>query len=73
VFKYTHLTLQYVLYITVLLHVAGALQHHYVRKDSVLRRMLSSTAPLPDLGRYGLDKGRGERLYGEPAQPGAKK
>ena len=73
VFKYTHLTLQYVLYITVLLHVAGALQHHFVRRDSVLRRMLSSTAPLPDMGRYGLDKGPGERLYGQPAQPGAKK
>jgi len=73
IFKYTHLTLQYVLYLTVLLHVAGALQHHFVRRDSVLRRMLSSTRPLPDLWRYGLDKGPGERLYGQPAQPGAKK
>ena len=45
VFKYAHLTLQFVLYLTVLLHVAGALYHHNVRKDGVLRRMLSSTAP----------------------------
>ena len=73
VFSYAHFTLQFVLYVTVLLHVAGALQHHFVRRDSVLRRMLSSTAPLPDMGRYGLDKGPGERLYGQPAQPGAKK
>lgn len=51
VFKYIHLTLQYVLYLTVALHVAGALQHHFVRKDSILRRMLSSTAPLPELRR----------------------
>jgi cytochrome b561 len=73
VFKYMHLTLQYVLYLTVFLHVAGALQHHFVRKDSVLRRMLSSTAPLPDMWRYGLDKRPGERLYGQGAQPGAKR
>jgi methylmalonyl-CoA mutase cobalamin-binding subunit len=33
------------------LHVAGALQHHLVRKDGVLRRMLSPTAPLPDVRR----------------------
>ena len=51
VFKYAHLALQFVLYITVLLHVAGALQHHLVRKDGVLRRMLSSTAPLPEMRR----------------------
>jgi cytochrome b561 len=51
IFKYAHLTLQYVLYLTVLLHVSGALQHHFVRKDGVLRRMLSSTAPLPEMRR----------------------
>ena len=50
-FKYAHLTLQFVLYATVILHVAGALQHHFVRKDGVLRRMLSSTAPLPEMRR----------------------
>jgi cytochrome b561 len=51
VFKYAHLTLQFVLYATVILHVAGALQHHLVRKDGVLRRMLSSRAPLPEFPR----------------------
>ena len=50
-FKYAHLTLQYVLYLTVALHVAGALQHHLVRKDGILRRMLSSETPLPELPR----------------------
>jgi cytochrome b561 len=50
-FKYAHLTLQFVLYVVVLLHVGGALQHHLVRKDAILRRMLSSTAPLPELRR----------------------
>ena len=45
-FKIAHLSLQWLLYLTVLLHVAGALQHHLVRKDWVLRRMLSSQAPL---------------------------
>jgi cytochrome b561 len=52
IFKYAHLTLQFVLYITVVLHVAGALYHHNVRKDGILRRMLSSTAPLPELRRH---------------------
>ena len=47
-FRTLHLTLQWALYTVVLLHVAGALQHHLVRKDGVLRRMLSSTAPLPN-------------------------
>jgi cytochrome b561 len=46
VFKSIHLTLQYVLYAVVALHVGGALQHHLVRKDWVLRRMLSSREPL---------------------------
>ena len=46
-FKLAHLTLQWLLYLTVLLHVAGALQHHFVRRDWVLRRMLSSQVPLP--------------------------
>lgn len=46
VFKGVHLTLQFVLYAVVALHVAGALQHHLIRRDGVLRRMLSPTAPL---------------------------
>jgi cytochrome b561 len=48
VFKYAHLSLQFVLYAVVVLHVAGALQHHLMRRDGVLRRMLSSTAPLQE-------------------------
>ncbi len=63
VFKWTHLILQFVLYITVILHVAGALQHHFVRRDGVLRRMLSSTEPLPEL-RSALDKRAADELYG---------
>jgi cytochrome b561 len=51
VFSYVHFTLQFVLYATVILHVAGALQHHLVRQDGVLRRMLSSSAPLPEVRR----------------------
>jgi cytochrome b561 len=73
VFKYAHLSLQFVLYLTVLLHVAGALYHHYVRRDPVLRRMLSSTAPLPALRQGALDKRPDERFYDRPAQRGARK
>jgi cytochrome b561 len=51
IFKYAHLTLQFVLYATVVLHVAGAFNHHLVRKDGVLRRMLSSTSPVPEMRR----------------------
>jgi cytochrome b561 len=51
VFKNIHLALQFALYAVVLLHVAGALQHHFVRQDGVLRRMLSSRSPLPELRR----------------------
>jgi cytochrome b561 len=51
VFKYAHLTLQFVLYLTVILHVAGALQHHFVRRDGVLPRMLSSTGRLLEMRR----------------------
>lgn len=48
-FKLAHLYLQYLLYAVVALHVAGALQHHYMRKDGVLLRMTSSTRPLPPM------------------------
>lgn len=48
-FKLAHLYLQYALYAVVALHVAGALQHHYQRKDGVLLRMTSSTKPLPPM------------------------
>ena len=39
----THGTLAAVLAVVVALHVAGALKHHFIHKDDVLRRML----PLP--------------------------
>ncbi|MFO1074740.1 MAG: cytochrome b [Geminicoccaceae bacterium] len=45
-FEIAHLSLQWLLYLVVVLHVAGALNHHLVRKDWVLRRMTSSTVPL---------------------------
>ena len=36
----THHTLAWVLVAVVVLHVAGALKHHFVLRDDVLRRML---------------------------------
>jgi cytochrome b561 len=41
--KETHDTLALVLYAIVFLHVVGALNHHFVLKDDVLRRMLPFT------------------------------
>lgn len=46
-----HRSVIWILLAVVGLHVAGALQHHLVRRDGILRRMLSSTARLPDAGR----------------------
>jgi cytochrome b561 len=46
VFKAIHLSLQWALYLVAALHVAGALQHHFVRRDGVLQRMLSPTQPI---------------------------
>jgi cytochrome b561 len=43
----THVTLALVLAVVVTLHVAGALKHHFIHKDDVLRRML----PLPSKGK----------------------
>jgi cytochrome b561 len=40
-----HITLAYVIFGLVMLHVAGALWHHFVRRDTVLSRML------PGVGR----------------------
>jgi cytochrome b561 len=39
----THETLVWVLYVIVALHVLGALKHHFMLKDNVLRRMLPFT------------------------------
>ncbi len=38
--KETHHALAFTLYVVVSLHVLGALKHHFVMKDDVLRRML---------------------------------
>lgn len=46
VFEAVHVTAQWGLYAVAALHVAGALQHHLIRRDFVLRRMLSSERPL---------------------------
>jgi len=46
IFKQSHLTAQWLLYAVVAMHVGGALQHHLIRRDHVLRRMLSSKTPL---------------------------
>ncbi|HEY6130826.1 MAG TPA: cytochrome b/b6 domain-containing protein [Halioglobus sp.] len=40
VFKASHEMLSLVLIVLVLLHVAGAFKHHFIYKDSVLKRML---------------------------------
>jgi cytochrome b561 len=47
VFKIVHIGLTFLLYATAALHVAGALQHHLVRKDGILQRMLSSRGAVP--------------------------
>ena len=39
----THQTLAWTLFVVIGLHVAGALKHHFVHKDNVLRRMLPFT------------------------------
>ncbi len=46
-FKVAHQAGQLLLLAVVALHIAGALQHHLIRRDWVLRRMMSSTASLP--------------------------
>jgi polyisoprenoid-binding protein YceI len=35
--------------VTILLHIAGALKHHFIDKDATLRRMTGGAATLPDL------------------------
>ena len=49
-FQLAHLSLQWLLYATVAVHVTAAYHHHLVRKDWVLSRMMSSTQPLDDAG-----------------------
>lgn len=40
-FQVTHKWLGYALIVTIILHVAAALKHHFINKDDILRRMLS--------------------------------
>jgi cytochrome b561 len=40
----THISLSYLLYAVVALHVAAALKHHFILRDDVLRRMLPGTS-----------------------------
>jgi cytochrome b561 len=47
--KLVHLVGHWLVFLVVGLHVAGALQHHLMRRDGILRRMLSSTAPIGQL------------------------
>ena len=51
-----HFILIVVLVLSILLHVAGALKHHFVDRDSTLRRMLpgASNAPQPPAQHHSL-------------------
>lgn len=60
IFQSLHIALTFVLYLTAALHVAGALQHHLVRRDGVLARMLSTRAPVSV--REAVPEGRGARV-----------
>lgn len=42
-----HLVLERVLVVTLLVHIAGALKHHFVDRDATLRRMLPGAHPHP--------------------------
>ena len=43
--KWIHVTLNYTLLAVVIMHVAAALQHHFVARDNVLARMLPCVKP----------------------------
>lgn len=60
IFQSLHIALTFVLYLTAALHVAGALQHHLVRRDGVLARMLSTRTPVSVGGPAA--EGRGARV-----------
>ncbi|MBI3435614.1 MAG: cytochrome b [Proteobacteria bacterium] len=44
----SHLVLAYLLAAVVLVHILGALRHHVLKKNDVLRRMLRAETPVPD-------------------------
>lgn len=60
IFETLHVALTFILYLTAALHVAGALQHHLVRRDGVLARMLSTRTPVSVEGPAA--EGRGVRV-----------
>lgn len=49
IFAGLHLVLERVLMISLILHIAGALKHHFVDRDATLRRMLPGKTTLPML------------------------
>jgi cytochrome b561 len=38
----THKVLSYLLAVLIVVHIIGALRHHFIKKNNVMRRMLSS-------------------------------
>ena len=43
-FEDTHKVLSYLLAVLIVVHVIGALRHHFIKKNNVMRRMLTSPA-----------------------------
>ena len=86
-FAALHVVFERVLVVAILLHVAGALKHHFIDRDATLRRMLPGTtdAPMPPaqshgvapfavaLGIWGLALGIGAGLgvFAAPERPGS--
>lgn len=46
-----HIVFERVLALSIFLHVAGALKHHFIDKDNTLRRMLPGTPKLPEMAK----------------------
>lgn len=56
-FEVWHFIFTKILALSVFLHIAGAIKHHFVDKDATLRRMLPGTPALPQLFHKGLALG----------------
>lgn len=50
-FGQLHIVFERVLAVSIILHVAGALKHHFWDRDATLRRMLPGRAAVPDVAR----------------------
>ena len=48
-----HIVFERVLVVAILLHLAGALKHHFVDRDVTLRRMLPGHPPVPQIRKSG--------------------